>query len=227
MIEDLAAPLLGWVEANGRWAPLVLLLVAFLESLPVIGLFVPGSLVLVGTGLLVAAGVLSPLPVLAATVLGAVAGDLVGFRLARAFGPAAVRRHLPRRYRRTYARSLLGFRRFGWWAVFVGRFLAPLRAFVPIAAGVSRMPERSFQTANVASALVWAPLLLLPGWLAGSATALPAGSGGPHAGLALLAIAVTAGVVAFRRRRAEPAPSGHLVRTAPSARPGPGRPARG
>jgi membrane protein DedA with SNARE-associated domain len=211
LIEDLAAPLLGWVEANGRWAPLVLLLVAFLESLPVIGLFVPGSLVLVGTGLLVAAGVLSPLPVLAATVLGA----------------AAVRRHLPRRYRRTYARSLLGFRRFGWWAVFVGRFLAPLRAFVPIAAGVSRMPERSFQTANVASALVWAPLLLLPGWLAGSATALPAGSGGPHAGLALLAIAVTAGVVAFRRRRAEPAPSGHLVRTAPSARPGPGRPARG
>jgi hypothetical protein len=74
LIEALAAPLLGRVEANGRWAPLVLPLVAFLGSFAVIGLFVPGSPVLVGAGSLVAVGVLSPLAVLAATALGRWAG---------------------------------------------------------------------------------------------------------------------------------------------------------
>jgi membrane protein DedA with SNARE-associated domain len=101
-----------------------------------------------------------------------IAGAVLGYWVARALGPAAVRRRVPRRHRRRYARAVLVFRRFGFAAVFVARFLSPLRAVAPIAAGVTRMPELRFQAANIASALVWAPLLLMPGWLAGHAAAL-------------------------------------------------------
>ena len=41
-----------------------------------------------------------------------------------------------------------------------------MRAVAPLVAGVARMRERHFQAANVASAFVWAPLLLLPGYAA-------------------------------------------------------------
>jgi membrane protein DedA with SNARE-associated domain len=62
------------------------------------------------------------------------------------------------------------FRRWGWWAVFVGRFLGPMRAVTPLAAGVTGMKNMSFQSANVLSAILWAPLVLMPGsvggWLA-------------------------------------------------------------
>jgi hypothetical protein len=64
-------------------------------------------------------------------------------------------RRVPRRHRRRYARAVLVSRRFGFAAVFVARFLSPLRAIAPIAAGVTRMPELRFQAASIASALVW------------------------------------------------------------------------
>jgi len=62
--------------------------------------------------------------------------------------------------------------RWGMLAVFVGRFFGPLRAVVPIAAGICEMPWWKFQVANVASALLWASAILTPGllgvrWLVG------------------------------------------------------------
>ncbi len=38
-----------------------------------------------------------------------------------------------------------------------------MRAVIPLAAGIMRMPRGRFWLANVTSALVWAPMLLLAG----------------------------------------------------------------
>ena len=202
MGEGHAAPVLDWIAAQAGWAPFAVFLVALVESLPVIGLFLPGSALLLGLGALVGAGALPLWPVLAACVAGAVLGDAVGYWVARAIGPAAVRRRVPRQHRRRYARAVLVFRRFGVAAVFVARFVSPLRAVAPIAAGVTRMPEWRFQAANITSALVWAPLLLMPGWLAGHAAALFGDRGDPLAFglLALGGLAVAAFWFAWRSR---------------------------
>ncbi len=172
MTSDLAGWLLDRVEAQAGWAPLAVFIIALVESLPVVGLFIPGSALLLGLGALVGAGALPLGPVLAACVAGAVLGDALGYWAARALGPAAVRQRVPRRHRRAYARAILVFRQWGATAVFVARFLSPLRAVVPIAAGVTRMPESRFQAANIASAVIWAPLLLMPGWMAGHLAAV-------------------------------------------------------
>lgn len=49
----------------------------------------------------------------------------------------------------------------------LGRFLGPVRSTVPVVAGVVKMPHGPFQIANILSALLWVPALLLPGYLAG------------------------------------------------------------
>ena len=54
-------------------------------------------------------------------------------------------------------------KKYGVWAIFIGRFFGPARAFVPLAAGIFEMPRGPFQIANVTSALIWAFLMLLPG----------------------------------------------------------------
>ncbi|EFH13558.1 DedA family protein, partial [Teichococcus cervicalis] len=163
--------ILAWIEAHQDWAGPVIFLLAFVESLPLVGLVIPGSALIFGAGLLIASGSLPILPVLVAAALGAALGDTTGYLLARRQGRALVRRHLPRRYRRLYARSLVGFRRWGWWAVFASRFFAPLRAFIPVVAGLSGMRHGRFQSANLPSALLWAPLILMPGqalaWMLG------------------------------------------------------------
>jgi membrane protein DedA with SNARE-associated domain len=156
----------SWLQAGAGWAPAVVFVITFLESLPGISLLVPATALLLATGALLGTGTLEPGPIVIAAIAGAIVGDAVGFWLSRAYGPDMVRRLLPRSQRRAYARALLLFRRFGWAAVFFGRFLGPVRAVAPLVAGVARMRERHFQAANIASALVWAPLLLLPGYAA-------------------------------------------------------------
>jgi membrane protein DedA with SNARE-associated domain len=172
-MDRFAEPVIAWAEAHASWAPLLAFAIAFIESVPLIGIFLPGSALLLGLGLLIGAGALPAGPVLAATIAGAVLGDAIGYWLARWLGPAAVRRHLPRRYRRIHARGVLAFRRWGAWAVFIARFISPLRAVAPVIAGVSGMRQWRFQLANIGSALIWAPLLLVPGAAAGWLAALP------------------------------------------------------
>ena len=45
-------------------------------------------------------------------------------------------------------------------SIFIGRFFGPLRAFVPLAAGIFEMPYWHFQLANFSSAFVWAAVVL-------------------------------------------------------------------
>ncbi|EHM02780.1 SNARE-like domain protein [Acetobacteraceae bacterium AT-5844] len=175
MEEYLLAPFLAWVESHQGWAALAVFLLAFLESLPFIGFFVPGSALLIGVGLLVATGALPALPVVLAGMIGAALGDSSGYFLARWLGPSLLRRHLPSRWRRPYGRAVLWFRRWGWWAVFISRFFAPLRAFIPVVAGFSQMTHGRFQSANLLSAVIWAPLVLSPSYVLSWFAELPRG----------------------------------------------------
>ena len=47
--------------------------------------------------------------------------------------------------------------------IFIGRFFGPLRASVPLVAGIFEMPYWRFQIANFTSAFVWAAVLLTLG----------------------------------------------------------------
>jgi membrane protein DedA with SNARE-associated domain len=55
------------------------------------------------------------------------------------------------------------FRRWGTWAIVLARFTGPLRASIPIVAGIAQMPMLLFQVANWTSAFLWAFVLLYPG----------------------------------------------------------------
>ena len=58
------------------------------------------------------------------------------------------------------------FEKWGVWAIFIGRFFGPLRAFVPLMAGLLQMRRRTFQVANIVSAAVWVLAILAPGYFA-------------------------------------------------------------
>lgn len=199
-MEALGASLLDWAHAHAGWAPLVAFAVAFIESVPLLGILLPGSALLIGLGLLAGAGAFPPGPVLLAAIAGAVLGDALGFWFARAVGPRLVRRHLPRGQRRFYARIVVLSRRWGGWTIFVARFVSPMRAVAPLVAGATRMPQWHFQAANIGSALIWAPALLVPGAIAGHLAALLDGRPWMVLPLGLALLAVWFGLRAALRR---------------------------
>lgn len=167
MLEDWITAFDIWVRAHAALAAPVTFLIAFLESFPLVSILVPSTALLLAIGALVGGDMLQPGPVILACIAGGILGDAAGYWLARAIGPYAVRRRLPRSFRRIYAWSVVVFRRWGWWAVFIGRFLGPMRAVTPLAAGVTGMRNWPFQTANILSAIIWAPLMLMPGTIGG------------------------------------------------------------
>ncbi|PZU58746.1 MAG: DedA family protein [Sphingobium sp.] len=193
--------LLAFITHHAAWAGPIIGVLAFLESLVLIGLFVPAIATMIAVGGLIGAGVLDPAPIILSAILGAVAGDWVSFALGRKMGPSVYRHRLLRGHRLAFARARLFFRRYGFASVFLGRFLGPVRATVPVVAGVMAMPQRAFQIANVLSALVWAPALLAPGYFAGQQIAAFNALEGGHIlglGIALVVIPVAMGLLAMR-----------------------------
>lgn len=165
-MEDLIARVTAVIVAHGFWAGPIVGLVAFSESLAIVGVLIPGTALLLAVGGLMGSGLVAPLPVLSFALMGALAGSWASFALGRGIGPRAYRAWPLNRSRRTVASARLFFRRFGFVAVLLSRFLGPLRAIVPVVAGVMDMDQRRFHAANVLSALVWVPAILAPGYFA-------------------------------------------------------------
>jgi membrane protein DedA with SNARE-associated domain len=153
------------IATHKEWAGLVIGAFAFGESLVLLGVLVPGTAVLVVVGGLIGAGVIDPWPVVIGAAVGAALGDAISYYLGVWIGGEALTRWPLNRYETAVARTRFFFRRYGFATVFLGRFFGPIRATVPLVAGIMGMPARRFQVANVLSAMLWAPAILSPGWL--------------------------------------------------------------
>lgn len=155
-----------FVQANEGWELPVVASLAFCESLAVVSLFVPATVILLGIGGLVGAGDIDVLPVWLAAAVGAALGDWVSYWFGARFKAAIAGMWPLSRYPDLIPQGEAFVKRFGVGAVFLGRFFGPARAAVPLAAGILTMPFWPFQIANFASAFVWAAILLAPGMVA-------------------------------------------------------------
>lgn len=143
--------------------------VAFVESFAILGIIVPGVAILASCAFVAGTGALAIWSCLASAFFGAVLGDglsfLIGYRLksgVRFVWPFSV-------YPDWIERGELFFDRYGPFSVVVGRFIGPIRPVIPLVAGAMGMSAWLFLSVNFASALVWAPVYIVPGYLLGAA----------------------------------------------------------
>jgi membrane protein DedA with SNARE-associated domain len=156
---------IAFVEDHRAWTVPIVFVLAFCESFAFVSLLVPATAVLLGLGGLIAAAQFSFWPIWAAAVLGAIGGDWLAYWLALVFKDRMLQTWPLVRHPDLVARSVTFFNKWGMLAVFIGRFFGPLRAVVPLIAGLNAMPWLNFQIANVASAMLWAAGILLPGFV--------------------------------------------------------------
>lgn len=165
-MDSLLSSIAEFISRNAVWAGVILGSITFVESLVVIGAFIPATGLLVIAGGMVAAGILDPWNVIVGCIVGAVLGDAVSYWIGRNMGSRVLHHRLLQAHRRKVAWTRLYCRRYGVAAIFIGRFFGPLRAFVPVMVGVLSMRHLKFQIANVASAIIWVIAMVAPGWLA-------------------------------------------------------------
>jgi membrane protein DedA with SNARE-associated domain len=162
-IEGLKTTVIEFVRLHQAWAPFVVFALAFCESLAIISLFTPATVLLLGIGGLIGGAGLDFWPIWLGAALGASLGDWLSYEVGRYLEDRARLVWPLNRYPQMIQKGEEFTRKYGVWAIFLGRFFGPARAFVPLAAGVFEMPRGPFQIANVTSALLWAFLMLAPG----------------------------------------------------------------
>jgi undecaprenyl-diphosphatase len=174
----------------------------FLEASVFLGFVVPGETALVLGGVLASQGRLSVSLVIALGIVGAITGDAVGYAVGRRFGPGLQSSRLGQVVGdKRWLASETFLRRRGGPAVFFGRFTALLRALVPSAAGMAKLPYRTFALWNAMGGSLWATGFVLAGYLAGESYKKVEGYLGRGALLLTAAVVVIAVTVHFVRKR--------------------------
>ncbi len=165
--------LLAWLRDNPQWGAMLVMTIAFFESLVVVGLMVPGWVFLVGVGVLIGKGDLPFFFIAVASYIGAVSGESVSYYLGWHYKSKIQHWRWFQKHPKWLSRSQLFFDKHGAASVAFGRFFGPIRAFVPFVAGASNMSPLRFSLVNLLSALVWAPAYLMPGVIVGAAIDIP------------------------------------------------------
>lgn len=168
-MTDFIAHLSSLVATHAGLAYFAVFLAALLEAVPVFGSLIPGSTIILAMSALIGGGELEFLPVLLAAIIGAVIGDGSAFWVGHRSNREILGVWPMARYPGVVAQSKNFFNRYGTLAVFFARFVAPVRAFVPLTAGALGMPPLQFYAVNIPAIVLWASAHVLPGALAISA----------------------------------------------------------
>ncbi len=164
--------ILEWIRLHPNMAGLTIGVVAFLEGLALVGILVPGIVILFGFGALVGLGVIDLATVWIWCSAGAIAGDGLSFWLDHHF-KGHIRDVWPfRRYRDLLRRGEEFFRSHGLKSILIGRFVGPIRPIMPVVAGMLNMRLRRYLPANVIAGILWSPAYMLPGIVFGASIEL-------------------------------------------------------
>ena len=177
-----------WLQQNPEWIIFGLCSAAFIESFALIGIIIPGVILLAAISGLAASTNLSIFQVVLLVYISSCLADISSFFIGK---------YLSRKIDNTWPfkknpswleQGRVFFKSYGILGVFLGRFIGPVRPLIPITAGSLAMDMRTFILVDLASGLLWAPLYSLPGYFAGK-TALE-GSGTLSLAAGLIAIAI-------------------------------------
>jgi membrane-associated protein len=165
-----------WLVANNLQLPLFVLLIlfAFLEAAAFVGFVLPGETSLLIGGVLAHSHVWSFWLFLVCAIIGAIAGDSVGYEVGKHFGARIKVNRLGRlvgEKRWRIAEHI--FSKYHGGAIFFGRAQALLRALIPAMAGMHNVPYRTFLKWNAAGGIVFSTIIVSLGYqFANSLTAL-------------------------------------------------------
>lgn len=161
-------PIFDWLQANPSWTGWLIFFIALSESLAVVGILVPGVVLLFGIAAIAGSGILDVWTTLGAAFFGAVLGDGLSFFVGRYFHQH-IKDFWPfRTHPQWIENGERFFQRHGGKSIVLGRFIGPIRPFIPMVAGMLDMPIGRFIFTNIISAIGWAPAYLLPGYYLGS-----------------------------------------------------------
>ena len=155
-----------WLKDNPEWIALGVFGAAFIESFALIGVIVPGVVLLaVISGM--AASSLNIFELVLIAYVASFVADILSFLLGTGISKSIDSLWPFNRYPNLLVLGRSFVKRFGILGVFVGKFIGPIRPLLPLTAGSLGMNFKYFLTVEIFSSFLWALLYTVPGYYAG------------------------------------------------------------
>ena len=172
MFADFLNTLTQLINQYPTWAGMIVFLVAMVESLAIIGVIVPGVAIMFAIGALISNGTLDMVSTLVWAAAGASFGDGLSFSLGKHYDKKIYNITWFRNNPRVLKNGHEFFEKYGAISILIGRFIGPIRAVIPLVAGILDMPVKHYIPTNLIASALWAPAYLMPGFFFGKSTAL-------------------------------------------------------
>lgn len=163
-IETLAATVLELARTHSDMAALIVFALGFAESIVLVSLFVPSTVLFLAIGGIYAAAGGQFWQLWLAGAAGAAIGDLVSYGFGRLYKHDVHRVWPMSKVPHLLPKGRAIFERWGIWSIIAGKFVGGLRPFIPVVAGMLDMPWGLFVIGSVVSSLAWAGVFLSPGF---------------------------------------------------------------
>ena len=155
-----------WLKDNPEWIALGVFGAAFIESFALIGVIIPGVVLLaVISGM--AASTLNVFELVLIAYVASFLADILSFLLGTSISKSIDKLWTFNKYPNLLVQGRTFVERFGILGVFVGKFIGPIRPLLPLTAGSLGMNFKYFLTVEIFSSFLWALLYTVPGYYAG------------------------------------------------------------
>ncbi|HEY3986089.1 DedA family protein [Cedecea sp.] len=163
-----------FITQSVAYSLFAVMLVAFFESLALVGLILPGTVMMAGLGALIGGGQVNFYYAWGAGIVGCLLGDWVSFWLGQRFKGPLHRWSFMKKNKALLDKTEHALHQHSLFTILIGRFVGPTRPLVPMVAGMLDLPLAKFLPPNIIGCLLWPPLYFMPGILAGAAIDIPA-----------------------------------------------------
>ncbi len=145
----------------------LLAIIVFLETGAMV-FFLPGDSLLVTAGFYAAGGHLNILFLNLLLIPCAIIGDATSYWIGHKTGPMIFNKPRSRFFRPEHVEAAHRFyEKHGGKAIIIARFMPLVRTFVPVIAGVAKMPYRRFAMFNIVGGAAWVMSMTLLGYSLG------------------------------------------------------------
>jgi membrane protein DedA with SNARE-associated domain len=152
-----------FITQSVMYSLIAVALVAFLESLALVGLILPGTVMMAGLGALIGSGEVNFWQAWLAGIIGCLLGDWISFWLGWRFKKPLHRWSFMKKNKALLDKTEHALHQHSMFTILVGRFVGPTRPLVPMVAGMLDLPVAKFVVPNIIGCVFWPPFYFLPG----------------------------------------------------------------
>ncbi len=164
LLANLDGQIAAFIAAHGNLIYLLLFSIVLLEIGVFPLFFLPGNPLIFIAGSFCKIGSLHLIPTALILLSAGLLGNILSYQIGRVFGRKIAHSQSPWANQKALHKTKHFYNQYGKYTLMVSPFIAVIRTFAPLLAGVSQMQKKQYLLASTIGSVLWVGLLMLAGY---------------------------------------------------------------